>query len=206
LPVDHAKSVASIKLPPKNVVVLALDLVTNPIPTAVDLSHVFNVSAVRHDGTPATNGGIGGAGDAISFENIGNSTVVADSPFPLPVPNTLDAVKGTTVPLPSGAFDTLKLFGMGVNGNHPNAVVVINYQDGTSATLKQGFSDWHTPQSYAGESNAVGMTYRLAADGSHHPGAYVVYEYALSLDPTKKVASIELPATGVIILSMLLVP
>jgi hypothetical protein len=206
LPVDHNKTLASLKLPTnRSVVVLSLNLEVAGVPVTADLSSLYNVMAVGLGGQN-TGQGIDGLGSAISFEQLA-SMPLEGLLLALPSPNAPDAVANVTVPLPSGQFSTLHLVGLGVRGNHANQNVRVNYQDGTSEVLHQGFSDWHTPQNYAQESIAVAMTAKLNPDGSAHPGTYNVYQYDLPIDASKLLESVVLPKTPyVVILSVALKP
>jgi len=206
LPVDHNKTLASLKLPPnRSVVVLSLNLEVAGVTVTADLSSIYNVMAVGLGGQN-TGQGIDGLGSAISFEQL-ESMPLEGLLLALPSPNAPDAVANVTVPLPSGQFSTLHLVGLGVRGNHANQNVRVNYQDGTSEVLHQGFSDWHTPQNYAQESIAVAMTAKLNPDGSAHPGTYNVYQYDLPIDASKLLESVVLPKTPyVVILSVALKP
>jgi hypothetical protein len=206
LPVDHNKTLASLKLPAnRSVVVLSLNLEVAGVPVTADLSSLYNVMAVGFGGQN-TGQGIDGLGSAISFEQLA-SMPLEGLLLAVPSPNAPDAVANVTVPLPSGQFSTLHLVGLSVRGNHANQSVRVNYQDGTSVVLRQGFSDWHTPQNYAHESIAVAMTAKLNPDGSAHPGTYDVYQYDLPIDASKLVESVVLPKTPyVVILSVALKP
>jgi hypothetical protein len=206
LPVDHNKTLASLKLPTnRSVVVLALNLEVAGVPVTADLSSLYNVMAVGLGGQN-TGQGIDGLGSAISFEQLA-SVPREGLLLALPSPNAPDAVANVTVPLPSGQFSTLHLVGLSVRGNHADQSVRVNYQDGTSVVLHQGFSDWHTPQNYAHESIAVAMTAKLNPDGSAHPGTYNVYQYDLPIDASKLLESVVLPKTPyVVILSVALKP
>jgi hypothetical protein len=187
------------------VVVLALNLEVAGVPVTADLSSLYNVMAVGLGGQN-TGQGIDGLGSAISFEQLA-SVPREGLLFALPSPNAPDAVANVTVPLPSGQFSTLHLVGLSVRGNHADQSVRVNYQDGTSVVLHQGFSDWHTPQNYAHESIAVAMTAKLNPDGSAHPGTYNVYQYDLPIDASKLLESVVLPKTPyVVILSVALKP
>jgi hypothetical protein len=206
LPVDHTKTLASFKLPTnRSVVVLAMNLEVAGVPVTADLSSLYNVMAVGLGGQN-TGQGIDGLGSAISFEQLA-SMPLEGLLLARPSPNAPDAVANVTVALPSGQFSTLHLVGLSVRGNHANQNVRVNYQDGTSEVLHQGFSDWHTPQNYAHESIAVAMTAKLNPDGSAHPGTYNVYQYDLPIDASKLVESVVLPKTPyVVILSVALKP
>jgi hypothetical protein len=54
-------------------------------------------------------------------------------------------------------------------------------------------SDWFTPQSYAGESKAVVMAYRLLPTGAKDARTFNLYGYSFAINNAKTVASVTLP-------------
>jgi len=206
LPFDHTKTATSLTLPnDPNVVALSLNVNVAGVPVTAELDGLYNVTAVGFDGQ-AVGIGIDHNGSAISYSQL-NSVPLNELLLAVPSPNVPDAVADVTVPLPSGQYSTLHLDGLAVDGDLASQTLTINYQDGTSATISQGFSDWHTFQKYSHESIAVAMTYKLSPDGSEHPGTYNVYQYDIPIDPSKLVRSVTLPRTSrVVILSVALKP
>ena len=206
LPLDRNKTVVSLTLPNnRNVVALAANVEVAGVPVTAELDGLYDVTAVGEDGQPVGTG-IDGHGSAISYTEL-NSVPLNELLLPIPQPNLPDAIAEVTVPLPSGQYSSLQLDGLAVEGNLANQMLTINYQDGTSTVVSQGFSDWHTFQKYSRESIAVAMTYRLNSDGSKHAGAYNVYQYDIPIDPTKLIRSVILPKTPhVVILSVALKP
>jgi hypothetical protein len=213
---DPTKTVKSLTLPANRyVVILAVDLVpgTSPPPpppgqpVPVSLSGVANVHAIFRDGSAVTNGGLDTFSNAYSGNQLGTSITWSGTTFPLGSPGTSDAVSQQTVPLPAGKFSTLQFLATGVRGNQLNQTFTVTYTDGTSTSLKQSLSDWHTPQAYAGESTAATTAYRLIANGTAGTGPFYLYAYALTLDPTKTVKSMTLPANrDVVTLAAVLIP
>ena len=199
LALDNTKTVMSVTLPKnRNVVVLAMDLVvTHQVP--LDLSEVANLSAVHNDGVAVDAAGIDGLGDAYSAQLLGTSLTSAGVTFNLPEVLPLDALANTTLALPTGSFSKLSVLATGVRGNQLNHTFIVTYTDGTTATFKQNFSDWHTPQGYAGETTVLSMPYRLNEDGSKHTGTYSVYGYTIALDATKTVQSLTLPKVATVV-------
>src|SRR5262249_31147113 len=90
-------------------------------------------------------------------------------------------------------FSSLKLLATAVNGNQPSLTFTVHYTDGTSQTITQSFSDWATPQSYAGEAVAVSTSYRDLSNGTKQTGTFNVYGYRFALNSSKTVQSIRLP-------------
>jgi hypothetical protein len=81
----------------------------------------------------------------------------------------------------------------GLEGNQTGQVFVVKYTDGTSTTITQSMSDWYTPQSYAGESKAVVMAYRLLPTGAKDARTFNLYGYSFAINSAKTVASVTLP-------------
>jgi hypothetical protein len=95
----------------------------------------------------------------------------------------------------------------GVNGDQTSQTFTITYTDGTSTSFTQSLSDWHTPQSYAGESEAVSMTYRDTSTGAKQTSAFYLYAYSFALNSAKTVSTITLPSnSNVAVLAITLVP
>lgn len=204
---DDTKTVKSLTLPnDREVVVLGIDLkVTDQVP--VDLSKTANVSAVHTDGVAVDGAGIDDLGNAYSAQLLGTSLTWAGVTFNLPEALPVDALANTTLALPAGSFSKLSVLATGVQGNQRNHSFVVTYADGTTATFKQSFSDWHTPQGYPGETDVLSMAYRLNGAGAKQTGTYVVYGYSLPLDPAKTVKSVALPGVRtVVVLAVTLSP
>jgi hypothetical protein len=165
--------------------------------TSVDLSTAFNLEGITADGATFS-GGLDGVGYAYSGSNVGPSLGWNNASFnigPLGSANVIHAA-GQSITLPSGQDSQLDFLATGVEGNQPNQTFVVNYSDGTSASLTQNISDWFTPQNYAGESIAAATNYRNTASGSMDSRTFNVYGYSINLDSTKTVSSIVLPNNG----------
>ena len=81
------------------------------------------------------------------------------------------------------------------------------YPDGTTANFSQRLSDWAFPQHYAGESNAVGMTYRNASGGTPDNIPIYLYGYSFALNNAKTVSGLVLPNnSNVEVLAVTLMP
>jgi hypothetical protein len=101
----------------------------------------------------------------------------------------------------------VSLLATGINGGQTSQVFTVKYTDGTSASLTQSLSDWHSPASYSGETNVVSMAYRNTASGTKDNRAFYLYGYSFALDKTRTVSSIALPKnSNVILLAVTLVP
>ena len=164
---------------------------------AVDLSSYYNLQGITADCTKFSGGGLDGAGNALSEKKVGTSQTWNGVNFtiaPTGANNVVQA-EGQTITLPDGSFSTLNLLATAVNGNQPSVTFTVNYTDGTSQTFTQSISDWHTPQSYSGESVVVSSSYRNTEHGTKDClGPFDVYGYSLTLNSAKTVESITLPA------------
>ena len=81
------------------------------------------------------------------------------------------------------------------------------YTDGTSSQFTQSFSDWFTPQSFAGEYEAVAMPYRNFDDGTEDKRPFNLYAYLFPLNHGKVLQSITVPNNpDVVILAATLYP
>ncbi|MGC1976259.1 MAG: peptidase S53, partial [Candidatus Sulfotelmatobacter sp.] len=123
--------------------------------------------------------------------------------------NELDAVgcSGQSVTLPQGEFSGLMLLATGIEGNQASETFIVKYSDGTSAKFVQSFSDWFTPQKYAGESEGVAMAYRNFDNGTKDQRTFNLYAYHFVLNPAKIVKGIVLPNDShVVVLAATLLP
>jgi len=165
-----------------------------PRDVTVDLSHFYNATGIRTDGIQFWRSGLDEEGFAFPAEVLDTMKNWNGVPFSLGPANAPDAVTSQTIALPSGKFDSLKMLGVGVNGNQESQIFVVTYSDGTAATFSQGISDWYTPENFGGESDAAVARYRLASNGRRDNREFHVYGYSFSLDSKKTVRSLELPA------------
>ena len=172
---------------------------------AVDLSPSYNVSASAVDNLPFTSGGLDALGRSYSGMLLGASQSVGGNLFSLGPMGLPDAVSGQTVALPAGQFTSLKMLATGVNGNQTGQAFTVTYTDGTTATFTQSLSDWYTPQSYSGESEAVTTNYRDNSTGTTDGRVFYLYSYSFNLNSAKTVRSIALPQNrNVVVLAITL--
>jgi hypothetical protein len=196
--INSVKTVQSITLPnDRDVVVLAVDLSNTPVssttPVSVNLAAVDNVTGIANNGSPVPNGGLDGGGDAYSGSLTGASVSWSGAQYTLGSAGTADAVSSSTIALPAGNYSTLSLLATGVRGNQPNQTFVVAYTDGTTTNFTQSLSDWHTPQNYPGESQALTMAYRLTSAGAIDNRTFYLYGYSFTINSVKTVQSITLP-------------
>jgi hypothetical protein len=163
--------------------------------TVVDISSYFNRSGIYTDGTVFSTGGIDGVGNAYSANLLGTSRVLSGELFNLGPANLPDAVscEMQAVVLPQGQFSTLTLLGAAVNGNQLSQSLTVNYTDGSSTPLMQSFSDWYTPEKFAGEQETVAMAYRDTSNGTEDKRTFNLYAYHFALNSSKVVQGVTLP-------------
>ncbi len=177
--------------------------------TPVDLSSQFTLNGIYTDGTTYTTGGLDGVGYSYSANLLTASRVFNGALLNFGPSNQLDAIgcSGQTVSLPAGQFSSLILFATGIEGNQPSQALTVHYTDGTTSQFTQSFSDWFTPQKYAGESEGVAMAYRNFQNGTKDQRNFNLYEYRFALTSTKTVQSVTLPNnSNVVVLAATLLP
>ena len=175
--------------PPSNVAAVILN-------QAVNLASAFNLVGITANGTAVSaSGGIDGYGDTLSSNLLGTSLTVNGINFTIGAAGHANVVqaRGQTINLPAGSFSTLNLLALGMNGAQLSRTFTVHYTDGTSQTITQSFSDWHTLQSFPGQSLALAMAYRNLPNGSADRRPFYVYEYTLTINSAKTVRSITLP-------------
>jgi hypothetical protein len=179
-------------------------------PQPVDLSSVFNTSgiaAVQAEGAPIISGGLDGYGDAFSAKLLGTSLTFSGVTYSLGLAGEFSGASSTTVPLPTGNFANVTLLASAVNGNQLNQTFTLNYADGTFTNFNQNLSDWCKSQSYAGESIALKMPYRVTASGSTQGTTVYVYAYSFAIPAGETAASITLPPNrNVVVLAVDVTP
>ncbi|HKE24249.1 MAG TPA: hypothetical protein VKB88_17930, partial [Bryobacteraceae bacterium] len=177
--------------------------------TPVDLSSEFNLNGIYTDGSTYTTGGLDGKGYSYSATLLTPARVFSGVLLDFGPANQLDAVgcSGQSVTLPTGQFSSLMLMATGVNGNQSSETLTVTYTDGTTSQFTQNFSDWFTPQKYAGELEGVAMAYRNFDNGTKDQRTFNLYAYRFALNSTKTVASLTLPNDqSVAVLAATLVP
>jgi hypothetical protein len=177
--------------------------------TQVDLSSDFNLNGIYQDGMSYATGGLDGMGYSYSANLLSTARVFNGVLFDFGPPNLLDAVAGSgqTVTLPQGQYSSLVLFASGIQGNQASQSLTVTYTDGSSSHFTQSFSDWFTPQKYAGEFEAVAMPYRDFDNGTKDKRTFSLYGYRFALNATKTVQSVTLPNDpDVVVLAGTLLP
>ena len=209
IPLDASKTLVSLGLPNnRNVVLLAANVATTNAIVPVQqlpLAAQSTRSAIATAGTPPTDGGLDGLGNAYSSAYLGDSLVWGGVPFIVPAPNGVSEVP-LTLPTP-GTYSAVDILAADTRGNRINQPFDVLYTDGTQVRTLQNMSDWSTPQGYPGESLALVMPARIDAGGKVLKKPTYLYGYSIALDQTRQVQAITLPGSPyVTILGLTLVP
>jgi hypothetical protein len=162
----------------------------------VSLSGSYNRTGIFADGTSYPgNGGLDGDGTAYSGALLASPVKWGGQVFNLGPVGAADVISadGRTIALPSGASAQLMFLATAVNGNQAGLTFTVNYADRSSASFVQSFSDWLTPQDYAGESIAATTAYRDTNGSREQSAPFNLYGYAESLNGGKTVVSLTLP-------------
>jgi hypothetical protein len=174
----------------------------------VPLKSFFNCVGITKDGAAVT-GGVDDGGNACSTALLGTSQTAGGVTFKIGPADGSNVVTtaGQIIPLPSGAFSSLHLLMIAVNGNQESQNFLVTYSDNTVQTNTQSVSDWFTPNAYPTETQAVSMAYRNASDGTKDEQQCYVFDYSFSLNKTNTVKSVTLPSNAnVKIFALTLVP
>src|SRR5579884_1635800 len=208
---DQTRTVRNVTLPNNSDLVVLSMMVAND-PVTESLTDFYNRDGIYTDGTTYTNplsGALDGNGFSYSGSLLGTSQTWSNTLFTFGPFNTNNVIScaGQVIPLSPGNYSQLRMLATGVRGNQPSQSFVVTYSDSTTATFVQSFSDWFTPQNYAGESKALYMSYRNKTNGNSAVGTFYLYGYSFKLDPLKTAQSIQLPvSSNVIVTAISMVP
>jgi streptogramin lyase len=176
----------------------------------VNLSPAVNNTGIYTDGTTFNSGGLDGAGNAYSAEQLGSTLAFNNVLFAFGTPNQANVVKGgnsVTITLPSGKYSKLYFLGTAVGGSQAKQSFTVKYASGSPSTFSQGLGDWFFGPIFSGESKAKKMSYRDTSYGGKDDRTFYLYEYSFSLDNTRDVSSFVLPNdSDVAVLAVTLVP
>ncbi len=97
-----------------------------------------NVYAIGSPGTSIPSpGGINATGDAYAGNLVGTAVTWSGMTFTLAGPGPRSGLSNTSVPVPTGQYQSLSVLATGVRGNQPNQIFVVTYSDGVrSASLR----------------------------------------------------------------------
>jgi hypothetical protein len=205
-PLDPTRQVLQVTLPQnRNVAILSATLDSSlsgagPVQLASQLNS-YGLSS----GGPSANPGLDGHSYDYPAQLLGSTTIWSGIQFQIPqiAGNGFSTIAGT-VYLPYGSWSNAYILATGFNGPQPDRPVVVTYDDGSTQTVVQSFSDWGSNQHYAGEGVALTLPYRYRPDGTKQAGTWNLYGYSFALDPTKSPVSISVQGdVKILALSML---
>ncbi len=197
-----------------------LDATASTGTISVPLSTYYNVHGIYSTGSVYNTGGFDNDGYSYSTTSLGSTVVWNGLTFAIGPPNALDAVATPNVdpscrgdncargpalvlPLPAGNFTNLYMLGAMVNNTTASQTFIVTYTDHSTLTFTQNMSDWFNVKGWAGESVVSCSEDRNYSDGTSHsvqPDSACLFGYQIPLDPTKTVASVQLPATRDIVM------
>jgi hypothetical protein len=158
---------------------------------------------ITTEGVPATNGGFDGFGNTYSWEAMGDTsaggalvgTSLVSGGLSVDVsPNQPDFTKAAGQDIEAtGSGGVLTLAAAAVNGSQGFQTLTLNFDDGTTATWTQSFSDWCDPFGYPNESILSTQSYRNTASGGTNDTTNYIYSYGYTLPEGKTLESITLP-------------
>ena len=164
--------------------------------TPVNLSAYYNVYAAYTNGTSYGTGGFDGGGYAYSANSLGTSITWNGVTYPLGPANAPSAVSNiaTPIPVPAGYYSSISLLGAMVNNSGSSYTFTVNYTDGSVSTVVN-MSDWVNALNWPGEYSVKCNVARNGSNGSSQGDSTCVYGYQISVDPSRIVQSITLPAS-----------
>jgi len=144
-------------------------------------------------------GGLDGQGNAYSFEALGSGKPIqfGKVSFAVGSPNQpgVIAMAAQTIAVPQGNYRTINLAATAVNGSRQDRRFMLTYTDGSTEIWTQSFSDWASPQKYAGETTIATMAYRNRGDGTKDQRPVNLYGYSRAIPAGKTLKSITLMQT-----------
>jgi hypothetical protein len=181
----------------------------------VDLSSFLTIDGIVNAGLTNPTNGIDGGGRGLSASQLLNPSAwdsgtvgrAGTIPFNVVFPsNALHDVQnavianGQIIQVPAGKYDAIKILavdaGIAATGQAGLAFTV-TYDDNSTETLLQGFSDVLTKNNaYQNEGPAATTQALVNKDGSAGSGPAFLYEYSIAVDSTKGMKSIQLPNSG----------
>jgi hypothetical protein len=158
---------------------------------------------ITTDGVAVTDGGFDGSGNTYSWTAlgdtssggalVGSSLISGGIAFDVD-PNQPDFTKAAGQDIEAtGSGTVLTLAAAAVNGSQGSQELTLNFDDGTTATWTQSFSDWCSPQYYDNESILSTQSYLNTASGGTNDTTNYIYSYGYVLPEGKTLKSITLP-------------
>jgi hypothetical protein len=171
---------------------------------SVPLSSYYNVTGIYSPrSTYSQAASFDNDGYSYSTSSLGSTVVWNGLTFAIGPNNALDAVSNITIPLPAGNYTNLYMLGAMVNNIGASQTFIVTYTDNSTLTFTQNMSDWFNVKGWAGESVVSCSEDRNFENGTTQPDSACLFGYQIPLDPTKTVASVQLPGTrNIVMLSM----
>jgi beta-glucosidase len=200
IPVDPAKTIASVTLP-NNPQLHLFDVGvpsaasypsvtaayddTGLAPAASPLGGNFDGGGFSYDSDALPAAGLA-AGASVTAQGVGFT-------WPSYAPGSFDNVRaeGQTVAV-SGSGGVLGFLGAGALGTQ-SGTVTVNYTDGTSSAATVSFADWFSDSAVAGGTVVGTVPWNEGPGSTLGPHQVSVYSATVPLDPGKAVASVALP-------------
>jgi hypothetical protein len=79
-----------------------------------------------------SSGGIDATGDAYAGNLLGTAVTWSGMTFTLAGPGPHSGLSSTSIPVPTGQYQSLSVLATGVRGNQPNLTFVVTYTDGST--------------------------------------------------------------------------
>lgn len=175
-------------------------------PTPVIPTSQLQVISTSTDGTPFNQPGFDNAGNAYSYNQLGNGSVsFAGTTFtlgPPTVPNAITSGAVYTLGAP-GSYATVYLLGAATTTGQTNQPFLLTYSDGTKVSETLNMSSWASPAGYSDETVVAKTTYSNNQGGGRTNGTYDLYGYQLTANPNKTLVSVTLPNTRNVVIMAL---
>jgi hypothetical protein len=163
------------------------------------------VISTSTDGTPYNQPGLDNSGDAYngdtySYKQLGNGSVnFGGTTYTLGQPTVPNAItSGAVYTLPSqGNYSTVYLIGTAITTGQTKQPFILNYSTGSAVTETLDISSWVQSAGYADETIVAATPYANTQGGGQTPapagGAFNLYGYQLTADPTRTLVSVSVP-------------
>jgi len=177
-----------------------------PRPTPVVPTSQLDVISTSTDGTPYNQPGldnIGGdpyQGDTYSYKQLGNGSVnFGGTTYTLGQPTVPNAItSGAVYNLPSqGNYSAVYLIGTAITTGQTAQPFILTYTTGSPVTETLDMSSWAQSAGYADETIVAATPYANTQAGGRvnapAGGAFNLYGYQLTADPTRTLVSVSVP-------------
>ncbi|MGA3226918.1 MAG: FG-GAP-like repeat-containing protein [Acidobacteriaceae bacterium] len=177
-----------------------------PRPTPVIPTSQLDVISTSTDGTPYNQPGLDNIsgdpyqGDTYSYKQLGNGSVsFGGTTYTLGQPTVPNAItSGAVYTLPSqGNYSTVYLIGTAITTGQTKQPFILTYTTGKAVTETLDMSSWAQSAGYADETIVAATPYANTQGGGQVSapagGAFNLYGYQLTADPTRTLVSVSVP-------------